>query len=193
MTSPVSTVLATGNSKLGKAERRSLVKRLAMNFAVPICLLVFPSSAYANVVWPAVMLQARMLSWWVIGVGLLVELVAVSILTKLPLKKAIIATFLMNLISAVLGTLMIPLLGVGWEFFPGSIIYPLLEVGTFNPITWTATALIATTINTAIELFSLRKISRVNYSRRLMFGLWVANLVSVSIALWSLALIPIDS
>ena len=34
---------------------------------------IFPIAVYANVEWPALVLETRLLSWWAIGLGLLIE------------------------------------------------------------------------------------------------------------------------
>src|SRR4029078_4473643 len=101
----------------------------------------------ADVVWPALFLEMRLLAWWAIAAGLIVELFFVRWLTAFGWGKSIVADIAMNAASSLLGVVLIPLAGVAWEFFPGVLIYKFLKIGTFNPGTWAATFLMAVFIN----------------------------------------------
>jgi hypothetical protein len=75
--------------------------------------------------------------------------------------------------------------GIVWELFPGTLFYAFLKMGTFNPITWFATFLLATGVTTAIEVLCLVRIFEVPGARR-TWGLWfLANTVSVGLAFLS--------
>ena len=54
------------NSSVGRPMPRSL--RLTW---FPLSLLAFSTTARADMVWPALVLETRLLSWWAIGLGLL--------------------------------------------------------------------------------------------------------------------------
>jgi hypothetical protein len=101
---------------------------LALAFAT------WPTLAMADVVWPALFLEIRLLSWWAIASGLLAEYLFVRWLFSLSIKRAVIATVSANAASTVLGILLIPLAGIAWEIFPGSVYMGILKWGTFNPI-----------------------------------------------------------
>lgn len=75
-------------------------------------LFLLPTTAYANVVWPALYLETRLFSWWAIGIGLLVEFFFIKWLFTLPVKKASMATVSANAVSAVAGIILIPLAGI---------------------------------------------------------------------------------
>lgn len=85
-----------------------------------ICLLgTFPlfvaSPAHADVVWPALYLISRMVTWWSIVLGLVVEYLFVRQLTHFDIKKSILVDLAMNAVSCLAGVILIPLAGVGWE------------------------------------------------------------------------------
>jgi hypothetical protein len=149
-------------------------------------LLALARPALADVVWPALIVESRILSWWVIGFGLIVEFFFVRWLFSLPWSRAALATVTANAVSAILGIPLIPLSGIIWELFPGSIYMALLKWGTFNPITWTATFLLSCLITTAIEALVYKKAFRLTVRRREFSWLFVANAISVGAAFVSL-------
>lgn len=164
-----------------------------MPLVVPsvIAFAVWPIASYANVVWPALYLEMRVLTWWAILSGLLVEFLFLWKFLRLPIKRAGVAAIAMNAGSTILGILLIPLAGIAWEFFPGSFLYPLLDVGTFSPVTWAATFVFAVLINACTEGFVLWKLFKLPWARKLFWGLAAVNSISVGIALGSLFIVPV--
>lgn len=156
-----------------------------------LCLL--PTAAYANVVWPAVYLEARLFSWWAIAIGLLVEFFFIKWLFTLPAKKASIAAISANAVSAVAGLIIIPLSGIAWELFPGSIINWAFSWGTFNPVTWGATFVLGCLVNGLIEGAVYKKWFSPEFRFKSKAFLWVlaANSLSVGAAFISLWLKPV--
>ncbi len=145
--------------------------------------MVFP----ADVVWPALLLEGRLLGTLPILAGLIVEWLALWLGGfGLSWKKAAIIDVVMNAVSAALGVVLIPALGFAWEVFPGSVLYKLFNVGTFNPGTWAATFVIAVMATTAIEALVVRWVFKVLLGARRFWILCGANCVSVAIALVSL-------
>ncbi|HNV85918.1 MAG TPA: hypothetical protein PKL97_02985 [Candidatus Omnitrophota bacterium] len=149
-----------------------------------------PSLAYADLVWPAMYLEQRILSWWVISAGLLVEYLFVRKITSFGVTKSALVTFCMNLASTLLGIILIPLAGIGWELFPGTFLYPALRMGTFNPYTWIATCLSAILVNTVIESLVMRWAFKNKIGRKGFGWLYLANTVSVGLAFGSLWIMP---
>ncbi len=96
----------------------------------------------------------------------------------------------MNLASTVLGIVLIPLSGFVWELLASFTIYPLLNVGTFNPVTWGATLLLAAGVNAVVEGSVLRYGFKQALGRRGFWILFAANLVSVAIAFVSILMRP---
>ncbi len=163
------------------------------NFLIGI-LLLFPIAAQANVVWPALYLETRLFSWWAISVGLLVEYVFVRELLSASPLKALLATITANVASAILGILLIPLAGIAWEVFPGLLFYHVFNMGTFNPITWCATFIMACAINVALEGLVYKKVFKFGFiiKSRLFFWFMLANAASVGIAAASLLVHPVQ-
>jgi hypothetical protein len=127
-----------------------------------------------------------MLNWWAIAAGLLIEFPCVRYVTKLSNKQAALADLVMNAASTSLGILLIPIAGLAWEIFPGSIFNAVSGMGTFNPFTWSATVAIAAILNTFIERFVLRRAFKQQISQRGFWLLFTANCASVGLAFASL-------
>ena len=131
------------------------------------------------------------MAWWAIGLGLLVELFFVRLLTGFSWPKSALADVAMNAASSLLGLFLIPLAGIAWEFFPGMVLYRVFNIGTFNPGTWAATFLFAVFIDAALEATVLRYGFKQRPFRRLFWWLVLANAISVSIAMASLLKYPL--
>ncbi len=145
----------------------------------------------ADMVWPALLLEQRILSVIPITAGLLVEWLALCFGGfGLSWKKAAVVDVVMNAVSTGVGVVLIPALGFAWEYFPGSVLYRVFNVGTFNPGTWAATFLIAVLATTAIEAAVVRWGFRVPLGHRRFWILCAANCVSVAIAFTSLWMYP---
>ncbi len=154
-----------------------------------LALLVVAVPARADVVWPALYLENRLVTWWVIGLGLVVEYLFVRQLFGFGVKRAVIADALMNLASTLLGILLIPIAGVDWEFFPGIVLYKVFNIGTFNPGTWAMTFLFAVAINAALESLVIRLGFKTKVGKRGFWGLFAANAISVGVAFASLFIV----
>ena len=77
----------------------------------------------------------------------------------------------MNGISAAIGIIGIPLSGMIWEFIAMVTIMPLFHWGTFNPVTWAASCVLAALLNTVVEVGSLRLIFKVRWTKRVSW--WI--------------------
>jgi len=160
-----------------------------------ITLLLLPSITYANVVWPALYLETRLFSWWAILCGLLVKFFFVlKLLTPEP-KQAAIHVTVANTASAISGIVLIPVLGLGYEFFLGQFINDLLDTGTFNPFTWIVTFLVACTVNVVIEGLVYKHTFKLNFLFKSKMFLWfmLANSISVGVALVSIFIYPVQA
>jgi len=156
-------------------------------------LLLASSTATADVVWPALFLEIRLFSWWAIAVGLVAEYLFVRWLFQLPIQRAVVATAAANATSSIAGILLIPLVGIVWELFPGSIYMYALKWGTFNPITWAATFVLACLVNTGIEAQVYKRGFKLQVRRREFWWIVVANAVSVGVAFVTLFMVPVES
>jgi hypothetical protein len=141
----------------------------------------------ADMVWPALVLEQRLVSVLPITVGLMVEWLALWLGGfGLSWKKAAVVDVVMNTVSTAAGSVVIPLLGFIYEFFPGSIIYAIFHVGTFNRGTWAATFFLAVLATTSIEFGTLKWVFKLQTNWRRYGVLLAANTVSVAVAFVSL-------
>ncbi len=136
-------------------------------------------------VWPALVLETKLLSVPIILTSLLIEALILKIIFTLSIQTALWRSIMINLASALCGILFIPVAGVIWEFFPGLMLYPLLGVGTFNPLTWAATFLMALALTTSIELAVIRRFYGIRIRQKDALLWTAANLVTVG---WGLRL-----
>jgi hypothetical protein len=151
-----------------------------------VCLAA-ASSLLTDIVWPALLLEGRLLSTIPILTGLVVEWLALRFGGfGLSWKRAAIVDVAMNAVSTAVGVVLIPALGIAWELFPGSVLYKLFNIGTFNPGTWIATFVIAVLATTAVEAGVVRWGFKVPLGRRRFSTLCGANCLSVAIAFVSL-------
>jgi hypothetical protein len=136
-----------------------------------------------DIVWPAMAMQGDPLYWGGIAVGLVVEWPFVKLITARTWLESTIPTVTMNLVSSVIGFVAMPALGAFWEIGPGGLLDKRLGLPTFNPISWSVTALIAVAVNVLVEGTILSRLFHAKVSKR-NFGLLVAaNVLSVGLAL----------
>jgi hypothetical protein len=145
---------------------------------------------FADLVWPALFLEGRLLTWWAIGAGLIAEFLVLRFWLKLSLEVAVVADIVMNVVSTIAGIVLIPAAGVAWEYFPGQFLNSLLNVGTFNPLAWTVTCLFAALLNSLIEGTVLRSVFGIEFRKMVFVALFVGNTVSVALAMGSLLVAP---
>jgi len=153
-------------------------------------LAVLAPNAWANLIWPALIIETNLLSVWAIAVGLVIEFIVLYFLFNMEVRKAIIVDTSMNAISTLFGIVLIPLAGIVWEIFPGLPVYYIFDVGTFNPFTWTATFIFAVMITAIIEILVIIKIFNISIDKKHKYYLCVANIGSVAVAFLLLWLKP---
>lgn len=161
--------------------------RLSSSDTMPLSTL---NTTLADVVWPALYVEQRMFSWWAIGLGILIEFLFVRRLTTLNWRMCVVADVAMNAVSALLGLVLIPIGGLAWEVFPGGLLNHALHMGTFGPLGWGATFVVAVLINAELEALILRFAFRQKNLRQMFWWLCVANALSVGIAYASFAVAP---
>jgi hypothetical protein len=101
----------------------------------------------------------------VIGFALIVKFFFVRRLTTLSLGKCVLADFVMNLVSVLVGIILIPVALFLWQLSIGTILENYLNIGTFNLgaaiapyVIRTAISLIAIVILAWLETITLRVI-----------------------------------
>ena len=143
-------------------------------------------SIFADVIWPALFLEARLLSIWIILVGLVVEYFFVWRITNLGPFKSILADVVMNAASTIPGIILIPAFGLVVAIVSGELVG-----NAFSPIVWTATFLTCVVLNTLIEWFVLWKLFKQALGKKQFWMLALANGLSVGIAFASFLVYPI--
>ena len=146
--------------------------------------------ALADMVLPALLLAARQRGIPAIAVGLLIELLVLHYVFPMSWKRATLLDLVMNAASGLAGALILPAAGFLWEFFPGSLYMKALHVGTFNPITWTATCVMAVFISSGIEVAVVRYAFKFDITKRRFWCIALANLLSTAVAFVSLLVRP---
>jgi hypothetical protein len=136
----------------------------------------------ADVVWPAMFLSTRMAAWWCVLVSLIIEGLALWRFARVGVVKSITASLVMNAVSAFIGTLLLPLIGVRLESLADTTYNAWLDLGTFNPITYCTTWLGATLLTTAIECFVLWLVFLMPWKRRWVAVVLGVNAVTVAMA-----------
>ena len=167
---------ATPNYRLGSL-RLALLGALVLAFT--------PAVAVSDVVWPAYYLAAGLVFTHAIVIGLALEWPVVRIVTGRSWRGSVVPTLVINLISATLGGVVIAVAGIMWEVLWQVYLVQRLSpgAGTFNPVTWVVTAVLAVIINSVVEAWALRGVYSVGNFRRSFHWLLAANSASVAVAM----------
>lgn len=138
-----------------------------------------------NVVWPALYISARSLSWWMIAIGLIVEIVLLWKLFGFGVKKSVLVAVVMNFVSTIFGAAELPRLGLLAEI---TIADPL-GFSTFHPVMWFLNFLFLLLINTVLEgvvvLISKRKRQYLAYIYKVLLTNCISLImVYISLIVW---------
>ena len=140
-----------------------------------LLIIILSTPVYADLVWPSAYIVFGMLSIKVIFAGLLIELLFVKFFTKTPWLKAGLVTFLMNLITSLLGIVLIPLSGILIE-----LITPFGT--TFHWSHWLLSYLAVVLINTSVEGLVIKLALKQSY-KSIFWWVFAANTISVLICI----------
>ncbi len=156
---------------------------------VLLFMFLFGTPAFADVVWPSLYIVGGMLSVWVIIAGFLIELLFVKFFTDTKWPKAGLVTFVMNLITSLLGIILIPISGLGVEVIFDFVFhaYDKFGIGTFHWSHWLVSYLLVILINTLIEGLVIKLMLKQKF-KSIFWWLFGANTLSVLICVLFLAL-----
>lgn len=146
-------------------------------FVCFISFLLIPVSVSANMVWPSLYIAEGMRSWYVILIGIIIEIMFVKYFLKELYFKSILITFVMNLVSTILGVVAIPLSGIICEF----LMIPF-GTGTFHPTHWIMSYIFAIVSNVFVEGLTIKFIFKYRF-RKIFWWLCIANAISVIICI----------
>ena len=152
-------------------------------------ILLFGNPVFADVVWPSLYIVGGMLSLYVIIAGLLIEWLFVKFFTDTTWKKSALVTFLMNLITCLLGIILIPISGLGVEILFDFVfrVYEKFGIGTFHWSHWLASYFAIILINTLIEGLVIKLMLKQKF-KSVFWWLFGANTLSVLICVLYMAL-----
>ena len=145
------------------------MKKLLLSLFI---ILLLNAPAFADVVWPSLYIATGMVSIKVILAGFLVELFFVKFFTDAHWLKTIVITILMNVVTCILGLVLIPISGLFVELIPPH--------KTFHWTHWFLDYLLAIFINTAIEGFIIKLILKLKF-KDIFTWLFIANTISILI------------
>ncbi|MBN1422249.1 MAG: hypothetical protein JXP34_25975 [Planctomycetes bacterium] len=138
----------------------------------------------ANVTWPGLVLEQGILSWRVIALGFLLEYAIVRLVFSLSPRRALLVTGVANLASALIGMVLVPVAGLGWEYVRGH--FEVEPQATFGPAGWAGSIALAIIVNTAIEIAVLAKGFRLKLGPIRLLAFLGANAASAAMALFAL-------
>src|SRR5437870_683942 len=91
-------------------------------------------SLFGDFVWPALLLEVRLLTWYSVILGLAVEAVVLRCCLGFSWSQALKADLIMNAVSAAIGYIALPLAGLAWAFSIDRVLYEVFHWGSFHPI-----------------------------------------------------------
>ena len=151
-------------------------KRIVTIISVAIVLMLLPVSAYANMVWPSLYIAQGFRSWYIILIGLIVEIFFIKQFAKQSWPRSVLISAIMNAVSALAGIALIPISGIIGEF----IMLPVdlvLKLGTFHITHWIMAYIMVVICNTVIEGLVV-KLFKLPFKKSLPW-LAAANAISV--------------
>jgi hypothetical protein len=80
-----------------------------------------------------------------------------------------------------------------WEFFPGAWLYKRFDFGSFGPVEWASTYLIAVLITTLVESAAAKFFFSIDSSRNNMLVVFLANAASVGIVFVFIFAFPVQN
>lgn len=137
----------------------------ALSLAAPL--------AHADAVWPELLAERTFVSPIPIAIGLMVEVFFLEYGLKIPVKRAIVVSIVMNAASTAAGVA---------AYLP--VTWAVKAYGIFSPFTTVGLFLLAITASTAIELAVVRRVFHAGEGRRGLGVLLAANIVSTVIAFY---------
>lgn len=140
-----------------------------------LSMFILSTPVYADIVWPSAYIVLGMLSAKVIIAGLLIEIFFVKFFTNISWLKAGLISFVMNLITCLLGIILIPISGILIE-----LITPFGS--TFHWSHWLLSYLAVILINTIIEGLVIVLALKQDF-KKIFWWLFIANAMSVSMCI----------
>lgn len=168
-------------------------------YYIPILIisLIASSTALANVVWPAAIVAARKYTdgmvWAAIAAGILIELFLLNKVFTDSFRKVLLMVLVANLVSALLGWVLIPLSGILHELSIGLILSIFSNYGTFSLTAWIntfiLTALTSTIIESGVYRFGFKKKF---HKSKIFLIIFLSNTISTAVTYLNLYMNPLS-
>lgn len=156
----------------------------AVLWLLAFVLLLTTLPAQANFFWPPMLYLLSFTLWWVVVGGLIIEAVAHKLLLRAPTGRAIGIAVGTNLISALLGTILLLPILVGTpliDVIPEKMFLPAIVVAVMAiPV-----------VNIAVEYFAGTRLWTLAKTRRTVAAFVVANFLSFGLVLYGVSFIKI--
>ena len=150
-----------------------------LSFVTALIMTLFPTVASANIVWPSIYIAEGMRSFQVIFLGLLIETIFVKIFEKQTWLRAVIITVIMNLVSTLLGIILIPVIGFIATLILGYLSEFLPALGnTFDTPLWIFSYILTVFINVFVEGYTTQYTAKIPF-KKMFWWLLAANTLSV--------------
>jgi len=150
----------------------------------PLALLFFlfiPTVVSANIVWPSIYIAEGMRSFWVIVLGLIIETVIVKIFEKQTWLRAVLISVIMNLVSTLLGIILLPAIGFVGVILLGFLAEIIPALGnTFDLPVWIFSYILAILTNVVIEGYTTQFTARIPF-KNMFWWMLLANTLSVAV------------
>lgn len=141
----------------------------------------------ANVIWPSLFVVERYYSWWAIGLGLLVEFVALRVLTNEKTGRSIVLVLVANTVTAAIGYFAMPWITFVWDVLLARAFEALFGISAdINALSLVLSIFPISVLTAFPEWLIIRIGFRVKCKKMAWLGWWFANAVSVTLAVLSL-------
>jgi hypothetical protein len=144
----------------------------------------------ADIIWPALVVEERLVSPWVIGLGLLVEFYFIRRLTTLSFWRCVLADVVVNAVSAILGLALLPFVGTTWDFLADFALDSVFNFQSISSGGWLLLFFCSVLINALVETALLRFVFKQHEWFRIFWWMCLANAITVGIAFISLMIWP---
>lgn len=146
-------------------------------FALTALLIMLPVAVSANVIWPSLYIVEKLVVWYVILTGLVIEFLFIKLVLKESVLKTALMAVGMNAASAVIGLFAIPVSGLLVE-----ILFIPFKTGTFHISHWIASYVMAVLCNVLFEGGFLKLVFKKSFRKNAKW-LFAANALSVICAI----------
>ena len=146
---------------------------------IPLFIILFPTVASANIVWPSLYIAEGMRSIYVILIGLLIETIFVKIFEKQSWLRSVLISVIMNIVSTVLGIFLVPAIGFVGTLLLGFLSEYIPALGnTFDTPLWIFSYILTIFTNVLVEGYTTQYTAKIPF-RKMFWWLLCANTLSV--------------